>query len=85
VVTDIKWIRVAVRRLGRSRGKVGFGNARAVRILFEQAHARQATRISNERRLQGKSLKSLKLMEFTRDDLLGPKPNAQSLKQSCPA
>eukprot|EP01032_Pedospumella_encystans_P022902 gene22902-25939_t len=84
-VTDPKWIRVAVRRLGRSRGKVGFGNARAVRALFEQAHARQTTRISNQRRLLGTSLQALNVMEFTGNDLLGPKPNAQSLKHSCSA
>eukprot|EP01032_Pedospumella_encystans_P014867 gene14867-17051_t len=84
-VPDVKWIRVAVRRLGRSRGKVGFGNARAVRALFEQAHARQTTRISNQRRLKNTALQAMKVMEFTRDDLLGPKPNAQTLKHSCPA
>jgi hypothetical protein len=36
-VDDPKWARLAVARLGRQRGRVGFGNARAVRILFDKS------------------------------------------------
>ena len=36
-VDDRKWSRLAVARLGRQRGRVGFGNARAVRILFDKS------------------------------------------------
>ena len=30
-----KWLRIAMRRLGRGRGTTGFGNARAVRSFFD--------------------------------------------------
>jgi hypothetical protein len=33
---DDRWAKVAVARLGRLRGTRGFGNARAVRTLFDQ-------------------------------------------------
>src|SRR5687768_7306783 len=42
----LKWSRVAIRRLGRSRGSDGFGNARAVRNLFDLALKRQSARLS---------------------------------------
>ena len=33
-----KWARIAIARLGRRRGTRGFGNARAVRTLFDQVN-----------------------------------------------
>jgi hypothetical protein len=33
---DDRWAKVAIARLGRLRGTRGFGNARAVRTLFDQ-------------------------------------------------
>lgn len=42
-----RWAKVAVARLGRRRGSRGFGNARAVRVLFDQVLERQASRLSS--------------------------------------
>jgi SpoVK/Ycf46/Vps4 family AAA+-type ATPase len=81
-VDDIKWVRVATRRLGRMRGKVGFGNARAVRILFEASRDRLARRITE---LRSNGATNVDVMQFTRDDLLGPKANKQSLLSGCTA
>jgi hypothetical protein len=68
-LSDAKWGRVAMRRLARMRGKVGFGNARAVKNLFDSALRRQAQRISRER----ESGLSPEIHVLVRDDLLGPK------------
>lgn len=43
---DEKWAKVAIARLGRRRGSRGFGNARAVRVLFDKVLERQANRLS---------------------------------------
>eukprot|EP00981_Chlorochromonas_danica_P011845 scaffold4308_cov162-Ochromonas_danica.AAC.4 len=80
VASDEKWLRIAVRRLGRLRGTVGFGNARAVRNLFDLSHSRQVARIDRER----SSNPRVNIFEFVRDDLLGPKPSKEVL-QRCPA
>ncbi|KAJ9508188.1 hypothetical protein QJQ45_021542, partial [Haematococcus lacustris] len=66
---DEKHARIAARRLGRQRGTVGFGNARAVRNFYEQAVARQSARCVEERQ-QGLNPD---LWLLRRDDLLGPK------------
>lgn len=42
-----RWARVAIARLGRQRGSRGFGNARAVRTLFNKSLERQAERCSD--------------------------------------
>ena len=42
--------RIAVRRLGRGRGREGFGNARALRTLFAKICERQAERLDKERK-----------------------------------
>lgn len=41
-----RWVKVAIARLGRRRGSRGFGNARAVRVLFDRVLERQANRLS---------------------------------------
>eukprot|EP00397_Hematodinium_sp_SG-2012_P000289 GEMP01000289.1.p1 GENE.GEMP01000289.1~~GEMP01000289.1.p1 ORF type:complete len:2487 (+),score=732.48 GEMP01000289.1:46-7506(+) len=70
--------RIATRRLGQQRGAVGFGNARAVRNLYDNALTQQATRVLRERD-EGRSPDPF-LLE--RDDVLGPRGiNAKS----CPA
>ncbi len=58
-------------RLGKQRdtGGVGFGNARAVRNLYEQSITRQSTRVLAERRAGG----SIDALLLVREDLLGPK------------
>jgi len=64
------YARIVARRLGRGRGKAGFGNARAVENAISVIAARQAKRISRERR-KGKTPDDLFL---TPEDMIGPKP-----------
>jgi AAA lid domain/ATPase family associated with various cellular activities (AAA) len=42
--------RIALRRLGRGRGREGFGNARALRTLFAKIRERQAERLNSDRK-----------------------------------
>ncbi|KAF7355553.1 hypothetical protein MSAN_01472400 [Mycena sanguinolenta] len=68
------YARVAVRRLGRGRGRPGFGNARALKNLFDTIKTRQATRLTRERK-QG-----LRPDDFllSGEDLIGPNPSKVS-------
>ncbi|KAL0766656.1 hypothetical protein CaCOL14_011101 [Colletotrichum acutatum] len=73
----MKWeddlhLRVACRRLGRGRGKEGFGNARAIENLLSIVSSRQANRIRKARR-GGANPDDLL---FTMEDLVGPEPSA---------
>lgn len=77
-VTDEKWVRIAIRRLSKGRGRVGFGNARAVRNLFDQTRQRQAARLSRERSYGFDP----NVMIFDRSDLLGPKPDIVTLQNT---
>lgn len=77
-VSNPKWSRIAVRRLGRLRGSVGFGNARAVRTLFDLTRKRQSKRIVQLRRLNFDP----NIFGFERNDLLGPKADRQALESS---
>jgi len=70
--------RIAMRRLGRQRGKMGFGNARAVRIFFDRVRNRQSQRIAKE---VDQGLNPDKYV-FTQEDMLGPAVSEQSLKAS---
>lgn len=63
--------RIAIRRLGRGRGRPGFGNARAVENLFAGIRRRQGTRIHAERKA-GKKPNDLLLVK---EDLIGPDPS----------
>ncbi|KZV71056.1 P-loop containing nucleoside triphosphate hydrolase protein [Peniophora sp. CONT] len=65
------YARVAVRRLGRGRGREGFGNARALHIMFSAISERQATRLTDERR---KGLIPDDFL-FKKEDLIGPDPS----------
>lgn len=60
------WGKVAVARLGRRRGARGFGNARAVRTLFNQVLRRQANRLSSS-----DDGTDVDLYELRKSDLLG--------------
>jgi DNA polymerase III delta prime subunit len=64
-----KYMRVAIRRLARSRGKKGFGNARAVENVLLKVWERQAKRLS-----KSKSLTDREVFTFTKEDILGPNP-----------
>jgi hypothetical protein len=69
--------RVAARRIGYARGKEGFGNARAVENALAKIQSRQAQRLRYERRA-GKQPDDMLL---TKEDILGPKPEA-ALKEN---
>lgn len=70
------YMRVAVRRLGRGRGKEGFGNARALYNTFSAISERQATRLTEERK-QGRMPSDFLL---TKEDIIGPDPSKAVLK-----
>ncbi|KAF8129487.1 P-loop containing nucleoside triphosphate hydrolase protein [Boletus edulis] len=73
------YTRIAVRRLGRGRGKPGFGNARALQNMFAKIRERQAERVEKERQ-SGKQVDDFLL---TKEDLIGPDPS-QVLPSSKP-
>lgn len=75
---DEQNLEMTIKRLGRRRDDRGFGNARAVRVLFETIRNRQSLRISRERSLN----MDPDIYFLTRDDLLGPEVNEDSLKKS---
>jgi replication-associated recombination protein RarA len=63
--------RIAVRRLGRGRGREGFGNARALQNMFLRISERQAERIRKEEKKGTRPDHFLLLKE----DLIGPDPS----------
>jgi DNA replication protein DnaC len=65
------YARIAIRRLGRGRGRAGFGNARALRNLFAKVSERQAARLQQERK-KGLTPDDFMLL---RQDLIGPDPS----------
>jgi len=65
------YARIVARRIGRSRGKVGFGNARAVENTLAQINKRQANRIKQQRK-KGNAPDDFLL---TKEDLIGPQPS----------
>lgn len=65
---DRLFVRVAVRRVGRGRGRAGFGNARAMQNEFATVIGRQAERLRQERKAASGADDFL----FTKEDLIGP-------------
>ena len=65
------YCRIISRRIGRGRGKHGFGNARAVENALSRVTDRQAKRIETQRRA-GNLPDDFWL---TREDLIGPEPS----------
>lgn len=65
------YLRVATKRLGRGRGRPGFGNARALQAMFSKISERQAERLNRERR-NGHSLDDFLL---SKEDMIGPDPS----------
>jgi Cdc6-like AAA superfamily ATPase len=65
------YCRIISRRIGRGRGKHGFGNARAVENALSRVTDRQAKRIEAQRRA-GNLPDDFWL---TREDLIGPEPS----------
>ncbi|RAH47333.1 P-loop containing nucleoside triphosphate hydrolase protein [Aspergillus brunneoviolaceus CBS 621.78] len=64
------YMRIVARRVGRGRGREGFGNARAVHNVFARITERQAKRLQRQRRLKRPADDLL----LTKEDLLGPDP-----------
>ncbi|KAF2085428.1 P-loop containing nucleoside triphosphate hydrolase protein [Saccharata proteae CBS 121410] len=67
---DGLYARIVTRRLGRGRGRDGFGNARALHNVFAKVSERQADRLQRER-VAGKAPDDFLL---TKEDLIGPQP-----------
>jgi Cdc6-like AAA superfamily ATPase len=70
------YARIAIRRLGRGRGQNGFGNARALRNLFDKIRERQAERLGEERRAGNRPDDFLLLKQ----DLIGADPSSVMVK-----
>ena len=68
---DGLYMRIAVRRLGRGRGRDGFGNARALENMFARIRERQSDRLTRQRK------EGLKPDDYhiTKEDLIGPDPS----------
>ncbi|KAI1495866.1 P-loop containing nucleoside triphosphate hydrolase protein [Biscogniauxia marginata] len=65
------YARIVARRIGRGRGREGFGNAREVQNVLQGLLRRQADRLHRERR-QGHNPDDLLLRKI---DLIGPEPS----------
>lgn len=65
------YARIAIRRLGRGRGRGAFGNARALENVLAKVLERQAHRVQRER---AKGYQPDDFM-LTQDDLIGPEPS----------
>jgi Cdc6-like AAA superfamily ATPase len=65
------YCRIVARRIGRGRGREGFGNARAVENVISQIVARQADRLRKERKAKFAADDLL----LTKEDLIGPEPS----------
>lgn len=68
---DGLYMRIVVRRLGRGRGRPGFGNARAVETTYTKVADRQAVRLTRERK-EGHRSDDFHLCKA---DLIGPDPS----------
>ncbi|OCL11175.1 P-loop containing nucleoside triphosphate hydrolase protein [Glonium stellatum] len=68
---DGLYMRVATRRVARSRGNRGFGNARAVENLFDQIWLRQVRRLKSH----PKDEPEPDYFYLTKEDLIGPNPS----------
>ncbi|KAK7937255.1 ATPase [Apiospora aurea] len=73
------YCRIVARRIGRGRGKEGFGNARTVENVLARISKAQASRLRRERRKKNKPAPDDFL--FTKLDLIGPRP-ADALAKS---
>lgn len=67
------YMRIVARRIGRGRGKEGFGNAREVQNVFSIILGRQADRLHRERR-EGRTPDDMLLRKI---DLVGPEPSRE--------
>lgn len=70
------FMRIAIRRLGRGRGRPGSGNARALQTVLAVMSERQAARLNRERK-EGKLPDDFLL---TKEDVIGPDPSLAIIK-----
>lgn len=75
---DGLYMRIVATRLGRRRGRPGFGNARALEITYSLIAERQAVRLTRERK-EGSTPNDFYL---SKEDLIGPDPAKAILKSS---
>ena len=68
--------RIAIRRLGRRRGRPGFGNARDLEQMFARIRGRQAARLTKARK-EGTETNDFFM---SREDLIGPNPSTAILE-----
>ena len=68
---DGLYMRILVRRLGRGRGRPGFGNARAIETTYTKVADRQASRLTRARR-EGPRPNDFYLCK---EDIIGPDPS----------
>lgn len=66
------YVRILAGRIGRGRGRDGFGNAREVQNRTAQVTARQAQRLRKERRAGAMPDDNL----LTKEDIIGPEPRS---------
>ena len=66
------YARIVARRIGRGRGRDGFGNARSVHNGYSRIADRQAKRLQQSRRAGNKPDDML----LTKEDLIGPEPSS---------
>ena len=72
------YMRIAVRRLGRGRGREGFGNARTLQNMLSKVSDRQADRLRRERASGAKPNDFL----LTKEDLIGSDPSIAIIKSA---
>lgn len=66
------YVRIVARRIGRGRGRDGFGNAREVQNRIARISEHQAKRLRRERKTGKAPDDNL----WTKEDLIGPEPSA---------
>lgn len=72
------YFRIVARRIGRGRGKEGFGNARAAENALLKIYQRQSERLTRERHARPKP----DYLLLTKEDLIGPEPGDALLKSA---
>jgi SpoVK/Ycf46/Vps4 family AAA+-type ATPase len=75
------YCRIATRRIGRGRGRPGFGNARTVENTLATIIKRQAVRLRKERATLGPGQPKPNDLFLTKEDIIGPEPS-EALKGS---
>ncbi|KAL8708732.1 MAG: hypothetical protein Q9220_006458 [cf. Caloplaca sp. 1 TL-2023] len=75
---DGLYSRIAVRRVGRGRGRPGFSNARALEVAFAKISERQADRLNRDRK-QGRLPDDFHL---SKADVIGPEPSFDKILKS---